>query len=140
MAEGNQELNKVSRISETMEESCKVIQSSLNFLIQHYRVKQLMDGNSHPSGSHNHFQEKLIFLHDIGYLKEEHLQKLNAFFKRYNAIKLAVSEQEVHTDFSQVKFEDANEEISNLDQAVTLYFRDYTELAMLLVRLKVNSF
>lgn len=140
MGDDHQELNKVSRINETMEESCKVIQSSLNFLIQHYRVKQLMDGKAHTSGSLKHFREKLIFLRDIGYLEDEHLIKLNAFFSRYQAIKLAISEQNSQTDFSQVKFKDSNSEISNLDQAVTLYFRDYTELAMLLLRLKVNSF
>lgn len=134
------EMEKVARVSEAIEESCKVIRTSLNFLVQHYRVKRLMEGENNAPRSLSHLQEKLNYLKEISYLNQEQFEKVAEFFDRYEAISVEVQKQNPETDFSAVKVNDSNEQVSNLDQAITLYFRDYTQLALLLVRLKVNAF
>lgn len=134
------EMEKVARVSEAIEESCKVIRTSLNFLVQHYRVKRLMEGENNAPRSLSHLHEKLNYLKEISYLNQEQFEKVAEFFDRYEAISVEVQKQNPETDFSAVKVNDSNEQVSNLDQAITLYFRDYTQLALLLVRLKVNAF
>lgn len=140
MNEGQLELDKIARISEAVEESYKVIRSSLNFLIQHYRVKRLINGEQSEPRSLNHLQEKLSFLQEIGYINQDQVDRVSEFFARYEAINVELQRHETGKEFKDIKVDDPNDKVSSLDHSITLYFKDYTELALLLVRLKVNAF
>lgn len=132
--------NKISRISEALEESCKVIRSSLDFLVQQHKVKRLIEGADEIPRSVNHLQEKLEYLEEVQYLNPAEKANIKDFFNRYEAIGIKLKQEELQDTLNEAFVDEADSRIKNLDQAITLYFRDYTQLALMLVQRKVNAF